>query len=314
MSRKVLIDCDPGIEDAVALCLALFHPRLDVVAVTATEGNAPAQQSSRNAQAIIDQLDPPRYPRLGVASPLENVRPTDAWMFHGNDGLGNSGLAVSQLHQQHPAEKVLCDVVRGAPEDITVVALGPLTNIARALRRDTDFASSLGQIIMTGGTVNGIGNVTAAAEFHMYYDPESARTVFESPITKTLVPLDITRQVSVTLDFMDQLPDETTRAGALLHKILPFSFRAYRQRLGLESIHLHDAVALMAAIHPELFETTDMYGDVETGGEITMGATVFDRRESPGERPNMAVATSVDAAGVLDGILRGLQQAGRMTA
>jgi purine nucleosidase len=311
MARKVLIDCDPGIDDAVALCLALFDPRLDVIAITATEGNASAEQTSRNAQAIIDTLDPPRYPRLGVASPLDQPKPTSAWMFHGDDGLGNSGLAVSELHQKHLSEKVICDVVRANPEEITIIALGPLTNIARALRRDPELTTMIGQLLIMGGSVNVGGNITAAAEFNVYYDPDSAREVFQSPITKTLIPLDVTRRVVCTLDFLDEMPDITTRAGKLLQRVLPFSFRAHRQRLGLEGIHLHDAVAIMAAIHPELFETHEMIGDVETRGTITTGATIFDRRENAEARPNMAVAMEVDAVAVLDGMVRGLRDAGQ---
>ena len=246
MARKVLIDCDPGIDDAVALCLALFDPRLEVKAITATEGNVGAQQASRNVQAIIDQLDPPLYPRIGVASPLENAPPIDGRHFHGEDGLGNAGFVVSELHHQHPAEKVICDVVRAAPEEITILALGPLTNIARAFVRDPELPSMVGRIIMMGGSVAGIGNVTPAAEYNMYYDPHSAREVFRSPTTKTLVPLDVTNRVVLTLGFVNELPDETTRAGAFLRRILPFAFRAHRQNLGLEGIHLHDAVTVVS--------------------------------------------------------------------
>jgi purine nucleosidase len=309
MARKVVIDCDPGIDDAVAVCLALFDPRLDVQAITATEGNVKAQQSNRNVQAIIDQLDPPRYPRLGVATALENAPSVDRQLFHGEDGLGNAGLVVAELHHRHPAEKVICDVVRASPEEVTIVALGPLTNIARAFSRDPELPSLVGRIIMRGGSVAQIGNVTPSAEFNIYYDPESARAVFRSPTTKTLIPLDVTRQVVLTLDFMDQLPETTNRVGAFLRRILPFSFRAHRQNLGLESIPIHDVVAMLAAVHPELFETQEMAGDVEVSGELTVGATVFDRRRTPRWRVNMEVATSTDVAAVTDGILRGLRSA-----
>jgi purine nucleosidase len=163
---------------------------------------------------------------------------------------------------------------------------------------------------MRGGSVEQIGNVTPSAEYNMHYDPESARAVFRSPTTKTLIPLDVTRQVVLTLDFVDELPGQTNRAGAFLRRILPFSFRAHRQNLGLESIHIHDVVAMLAAVHPELFETQEMAGDVEVSGELTMGATVFDRRQVPRWRVNMEVATGVDAAAVTDSILRGLRSAG----
>jgi purine nucleosidase len=310
MSRKVIIDCDPGIDDAVALCLALFDSRLEVQAITATQGNVTAHQASRNVQTIVDQLDPPRFPRIGVAAPPENPPSIDGRDFHGEDGLGNAGFVVSELHQQHPAEKIICDVVHAWPEEVTIVALGPLTNIARALSRDPELSSTVGRILMMGGSVQGIGNVTAAAEYNMFYDPQSAREVFRSHTTKTLIPLDVTSQVLLTLDLMSELPGETTRAGAFLRRILPYAFRAFRQNLGLEGIHLHDAVAVMAAIHPELFETQEMSGDVEVRGELTTGATVFDRRRMQGWQANMEVAVGIDVAAVTDGILRGLRDAG----
>jgi purine nucleosidase len=166
---------------------------------------------------------------------------------------------------------------------------------------------------MTGGSVLGIGNVTPAAEFNMYYDPEAAQQVFRSPTTKTLIPLDVTSQIVFSLDFLDELPGQTTRAGALLRKIVPYAFRAYRRELGLEGICLHDAVALVSAIHPELFETREMAGDVETRGELTTGATIFDRRPMVRWRTTLEVATDVDVVAVHDSIIRGLAEAGQRT-
>ncbi|MDH3718962.1 MAG: nucleoside hydrolase, partial [Planctomycetota bacterium] len=185
------------------------------------------------------------------------------------------------------------------------IALGPLTNIARAFSRDPEIVSMVGQIHIMGGSL-ACGNVTPAAEFNMYCDPEAARTVLRSPTTKTLIPLDVTRQIVMTYDQLDELPDETTATGRLLRSILPHAFRAYRMHLGLEGIHLNDAVALVAALHPELFQTETMAGDVETSGELTTGATIFDRRPMPEWRDNMDVATEVDVAGVVDAIIRGL--------
>ena len=313
MSRKLIIDCDPGIDDAVALCLALFDERFDLQAITATEGNVPAQQANRNVQAVIDQLDPPRYPRLGVAEPLKHAPPVDGRVLHGQDGLGNTGFAVSLLHHQHAADKIICDIVRTSPEDVTILCLGPLTNVANAFQRDPQIPSLVGQIIMMGGSVQCIGDVTAAAEFNMYYDPASARTVFRSPTTKTLIPLDVTRRVLFSMGLTDELPDETSRAGAFLRRILPAAFWAHRQHIGVEGLYLHDAVAMMAAMHPELFEMHEMAGDVESSGELGRGATFFDRRPVPAWRANMDVAVDVDVPAVKDGILRGLQQAGRLT-
>jgi len=313
LARKVILDVDPGIDDAVALCLALFDPRLEVVAVTATGGNVSPQQATLNVQAIIEQLDPPRWPRVGAAS-SESLPPVDSRNIMGADGLGNAALQVAELQHQHPAEKVICDEVRAAPEEITIITLGPLTNVARAFQRDPGLASQVGRLIMMGGSVDCSGNITAAAEFNIFCDPQSARLVFRSATTKTLVPLDITSRFIMTFDQFDQLPDETSRVGRLLRKILPFAFRSHRQELGLEGIYLHDAVAVLAATNPELFETTEMAADVETEGELTTGATIFDRRRRQVRqwRPNMEVAVGMNLQGVKDAILKGLNQAAKV--
>jgi purine nucleosidase len=313
MTRKVIIDCDPGIDDAVALCMALFDPRLEVVAVTAVGGNVAPDQATRNVQAIIDQLDPPRRPRIGVAGELATPLPVDARHIFGNDGLGNNDFPCIEHHQRHPAEKVICDEIRAAPNQVTVIACGPLTNIARALMRDPDLPSVIGQLVIMGGAVAAPGNVTPAAEFNIFCDPAAAQTVFRSAMTKTLVPLDVTTQVVQTFDFLDQIPDDSSRAGAFLRKTLPYMYRSHRQHLGEEGIHLHDAVALVAATDRELFELKQMHGDVETSGELTRGATVFDRRRLPQSRPNIEVAVNADAAAVTDCILRGLTEAARAT-
>lgn len=309
MARKVILDVDPGIDDAVAIALALFDPRLDVLAVTAVAGNVPAEQATRNVQAIIEQLDPPRLPRIGAAVRPERDPLVDSRHVFGADGLGNADFAVAELHHQHPSDKVITDEIRKAPESVTIVALGPLTNIATVLRRDPTLAEQVGQLVIMGGTLNGPGNVTPAAEFNIYCDPAAAREVFRSKTTKTLVPLDVTSQVVMTFDLLQQLPDESTAVGDLLHRILPYTFRSHRQLFGLEGTYLHDPVALMALLEPNLFETERMAGDVEVQGDLTMGATVFDRRPAPEWRPNIDVATGVDSAGVVAAIIRSLKQA-----
>jgi inosine-uridine nucleoside N-ribohydrolase len=313
MPRKVIIDCDPGIDDAVALTLALFDPRLEVVAVTAVAGNVPADRATQNVQAIVERLDPPRYPRLGAAAPPDDAPYADGRHLHGPDGLGGAGLAVSQLARQHPADKLMADECRSAPGDVTIVCLGPLTNVARALTRDPDFVNQVGRLVIMGGSVRGVGNVTPCAEFNIHADPASARAVFKSPLTKTLIPLDATDPVVWTFDFLDKLPPDTTRAGKLLRATLPYLYRSHRQHLGLESIRLPDAIALTAVVHPELFRTEELVGDVETAGEITTGATIFDRRPQCSHRADIEVALECDAAAVADAILRGLTEAGRQS-
>ena len=313
MAKKVILDVDPGIDDALALCMALFDPRLEVVAVTAVGGNVSPQLATRNVQAIVEQLDPPRLPRIGAASEPDHGLPVDSRHLFGVDGLGDAGLEVAERLAPHPSEKIICDEVRAAPEEVTIVALGPLTNLARAFHRDPELPSLVGRIVMMGGAVAGPGNITPAAEFNIYCDPESARVVFRSRTTKTLIPLDVTNRLVLGFDILGQLPDETTRVGRLVRKILPPAFRAFRQESGLEGIHVHDSITLVAVTHPELFVTQEMAGDVEVRGELTVGATVFDRRRVPAWRHNMEVAVDMDVHKVAQQILRNLAYAGSCT-
>jgi len=308
MARKVILDVDPGIDDAMAVALALTNPDLEVVAITAVGGNVSPAQATRNVQAIIEQLDPPRWPRLGAASEPDNRLAVDRRSLYGNDGLGDTNFVVAERQHLLPSEKVIADQVRDAPHAVTIVALGPLTNIARAFLRDPELPGLVDRIVIMGGTVSGPGNITPAAEFNMYCDPAAAQVIFRSPSTKTLVPLDVTNRVELSYDLFNKLPPESTRVGRLLRLLLPRAFRGYRQQFGLEGIHVHDTVTLMAVVHPELFTTRPMAGDVETQGEITLGATVFDRRRVPAWKHNMEVAVDMRKDALIETIINELNR------
>ncbi|OUT62629.1 MAG: nucleoside hydrolase [Planctomycetaceae bacterium TMED10] len=308
MAKKVILDVDPHVDAAVALALALFDPELEVVAVTATAGCVAASQATKNIQAIIEQLDPPRLPRIGVATETDTGYLGDLHHLYGKDGLGGTEFAVSELHHRHPADKVICEEIRKAPDEVAIVALGPLTNLSLALTREPDLESLIGEIYIRGGSL-GSGDVTSAAEFNMYCNPTAAQRIFHSATTKSLIPLDVTQQVVMTYDQLDEISDTTTKSGKLLRKFLPFIFRAYRTVWGLEGIHLPSAVALAVISHPELFARKSLYGDVESSGDLTLGATIFDRRIRPDNQANMEVITDIDVVATMDYILRGLAKA-----
>lgn len=312
MPRKVILDIDPGIDDAVALVMALFDPRLEVLAVTATGGNVPAEQATANLQALVGLLDPPRLPRLGLA-PADTALPEKPFNMHGADGLGGINLPRAQLHGGHVSEKVIWETLRAHPREITIVALGPLTNLSRVLTRDPSVVELIGEVVIAGGTVQGAGNVTPVVDFNFYCDPRAARHVVREPVTKTLVPLETTGQVIFGFDLLDQLPDDSSRAGDILRRMLPHAFRAHRQLLGSEGISMHDVVALVAVTNPELFERTTVAADVETGGELTAGMLVVDRRTVRQWRPNLDLLVNCDVPAVKDCILRGLAVAGAGT-
>ena len=310
--RKLIIDCDPGIDDAVALTLALFDPRLDVLAVTATAGNVSAEQATANLQAVVTFLDPPRLPRIGAAS-AEAILPARPTSVHGPDGLGGLELPRVPLHGGHPSEKVIWETIKANPREVTILALGPLTNLSRVLQRDPGIAELVGAVIACGGTVHASGNATATADFNFFCDPAAARHVVREPVTKTLVPLETTGQVLYEFDLLDRLPRDFTRAGKMLRPMLAHAFRAQRQLLGSEGIRLHDVTALVAVTNPELFERESVVADVETAGELTAGMLVVDRRRNRRWRPNADLLTGCDAAAVEDCVIRGLTAAGDAT-
>ena len=164
--------------------IILDHPELEVVAVTATGGNVAPRQASRNVQAIIEHLDPPRWPRIGFADEDQPLR-TDGRELWGVDGLCGATLGIAELHQQHPSIKVLAEEIRTDPGGVTVIAGGPLSNIAALFQVEPELALQVGHLIIVGGSLDGVGDVTAAAEFNIYCDAESAQRVFRSRIGKT---------------------------------------------------------------------------------------------------------------------------------
>ncbi|MBU6386257.1 MAG: nucleoside hydrolase [Pirellula sp.] len=311
MSRKVIIDCDPGIDDAVALILALFDPRLDVLAVTTSAGTVPVEQSAQNVQSLIEKLDPPRFPRVGLGTDPEDAPVLDESELHGHDGLGN--LNLSRIDRQHlmPSEKLIVDLVKSESGRVTILCLGPLTGIARAMQRDPSIISKIDRIVVVGGAVPGDGDITPAAEFNMYFDPASANRVLRSATTKTLLPLEIVQQVRFGLDFLSNLPLKYTRAGGLLHSMLSHSFRAYRQLRGMESISLKGPVGVAYLLEPELFECQQHAVVVEEQGTVTRGATIVDRRLNASISRDLEIVSGVDATSVRELIVRTLRYAGQ---
>lgn len=311
MSRKLIIDCDPGIDDAAALAVALFDPRLEILAVTACSGVVDGDRSTQNLQAILERLDPPKHPRLGSASDPEGAPMEDGRSLHGEDGLGNVGLTPMGRHHVQASEKLIAEQIRAHFGQVSILCLGPLSGIARAFRRDPSLMEGVDRLIIAGGTLDGIGDVTPVSEFNMYFDPESAAAIFRSPTTKTLVPLDICRQLSFGLDLFDRLPAKYSRVGQFLHQVLPHYFRTFRQTRAAEAIFLSSWVALMALTEPSLFQTQERYVEIETKGELTRGMTMVDQRGYGPTRRNMEVVAGFDIESARDCLYNALKFAGQ---
>jgi len=311
MPKKIVLDADPGIVDAMVLCLAAFDPTVEIVALTSVGGNVPAEISARNLQALVEFLDPPRLPRLGTGSPPDEPMSFDNRHVHGNDGLGGTLLPVAELRSPHPAEKILCDAIRSDPENVMILCLGPLTNIARAVARDPQLPEMIRHIYITGGALSGRGNVTPCAEFNIFADVLAAKTVLRLPCTKTLVPLDVTSSILLTPDHLESLPGEETKLGQLLHSMLAPAFWSYQQCYGLEGIHIHDLIAYMVAIHPAWATTKELPVQIETQGYLTRGMTVADHRPVPDFPPNIEVVTKVKTKTILQEIIQGLSRSAK---
>ncbi len=297
MSRKIIIDCDPGIDDAVAIALALFDPRLEVVAITACAGTTDAEQATQNVRALVERLDPPRMPRIGAAlDPELGAAVANGTLLHGEDGLGNSDWTPVARQHSMPSDKLISDRLRADPGDVTIVCTGPMTGFAKALTRDPALVPMVDRVVIAGGSVVGIGNVTPAAEFNFHFDPVSARHVFHSATTKSLIPLEVCRQLSFGWELVEKLPPKYTKVGAVLQAIIPHYCRAARQQLGQETISLQAVLPILMLLEPSLFAWEEMAGDVEISGELTRGTTIFDQRIPRQWRTNMEVAVSVDVA------------------
>lgn len=305
MTYPLIIDSDPGIGDAVTILSALLDTEIDLLAVTSVAGRVSVDQATRNIQSVIALLDPPKWPRIGHGAGDPPLLPPDSGLFaHDLDGPGGLGSFQAydvEMADPTEADKLMVDLVRSAPNEITLVTLGPLTNVQRALGRDPEFLTQLRGLICLGGSVTAGGDVTATAEFNLFSDPESARTVLTMPATTTLVPLDVVSRVQFTLDQFDRLKlDEHTRRGRLLGSLLPYFFRAHHEKLGRESVCLGELAALAAVTSPRFFERERMRIDVETSGELTRGMAVLDRRGVAPYEANIDILTEIDAQGVID--------------
>ena len=296
MPQKVILVADPGIDTAFAIALALHDPNLDVLGLLATAGNVGADQATSNVHILIDQLDPPKWPRLGAAPQVEYE--LDGTALHGPDGLGGVTVACTKLHSPTPSDKLLVELVRENAKEVTVINLGPLTVLARALALDPEWPNLVERVVCLGGTWHEPGNASAVAEFHFACDPASARRVLRCGTPITLIPLDVTRKVVFSPSALLELPGGDEGPCRFLRQIIPFGIRATANQYGVEGFHLKDVLGVFALVRPGALTTRAVFVDVETQGELTRGMSIVDLRPTPAGRPNVNLATGVDVAEV----------------
>jgi inosine-uridine nucleoside N-ribohydrolase len=302
MAQKVILVADPGIDGAFAIALAVFDPELEVLGLAATAGNVAAEQATRNVQTLVEQFDPPRWPRLGAAPPVEYEQ--DGTSLHGPNGLGGVQFLCAQLHHMHPADKLLVDLVRTHPKEVTIITLGPLTVLARAMDRDVELAGLVHRLVCVGGSIAEPGNAGPVSEFHFHCDPAAARQVLRCGAPVTLLPLDLARKVLFSPTDLLELPGPESRACRFLRKIVPYGIGATAQLYGIEGFHLKDVLGVVAVALRGAVTTRPMAVDVETRGELTRGMAVVDARPAQRGKPNVDVGVGIDVTAVRNYIQR----------
>jgi inosine-uridine nucleoside N-ribohydrolase len=268
--KKIMIDCDVGVDDALALILAFHSPELDVKAVTGVNGNVPLEQVFKNIQKVLSLIQPKNKPSIakGADQPLKG-KPRYAHSVHGQDGLGGAKIDRKEgegwwQYYTGPADELITKMARQYPDDMTLIAIGPLTNLALAIQKDPEGMRKLKEIIIMGGAVRAGGNITPYAEFNIFSDPLAANIVLGSELPITLVPLDVTHQVSLTPQWMEQkvIPVNNSISKFVIEATgYDCTVHQFRNK---ELIHLHDPLAVGVVTHPDLVEKQKLSLTVET--------------------------------------------------
>lgn len=297
IQRPIIIDCDPGQDDAVALVLALAsRPELDVLGICAVAGNVPLSLTERNARRVRDLAGRPEVPVFaGCPRPMVRILAT-AEHIHGKSGIEGADLP----EPSRPAEPVhavdwLIETLR-TRDGITLATLGPLTNLAVAIVKAPDIVTRIEEVVVMGGALN-LGNVTAAAEFNVYADPHAAHVVFEAGLKLTMIGLNVTHQVVATPERIDAIRAVGNPASRTLADMLDFYARKNIETYGHAGAPLHDPCVIARILQPGLFDGRHMRVDIELESPLTIGRTFCDAHGRSGRPPNATVLESADADG-----------------
>ena len=297
--RKIIIDTDPGQDDAAAIMLALGSPELDILGITTVAGNVPLALTSRNARIILEFCGRPDV-RVFAGADKPVARPLiTAEHVHGKTGLDGPELHDPQmpLQQQHAVDFIIETLKREPAGTVTLCTLGPLTNIATALEKAPEIAGRVRELVMMGGGFFEGGNITPAAEFNIYVDPEAAATVFKSGIPIVMMPLDVTHKVLTLKSRVAKLREIGSRPAIALVEMLDFFERFDIEKYGSDGGPLHDPTVIAYLLKPELFSGRDCNVEVETASPLTVGMTVVDWWQVTGRKHNARVMKDVDADG-----------------
>ena len=299
---KIIIDTDPGQDDAVAILLALASPELDVLGVTAVAGNVPLPLTSKNARIVCELAKRPDIPVFsGCDRPLTRHLVT-AEHVHGRTGLDGPDLPdpTMPLQDRHAVDFII-DTLRGeASGTVTLCPLGPLTNIAMALRLAPDIASRIARIVLMGGAYFDVGNITPAAEFNIYVDPEAADIVFKSGVPITVLPLDVTHKALVTKSRNEAFRALSSPVGIAVAQMTDFFERFDKEKYGSDGAPLHDPTVIAWLLRPQLFSGREINVEIECVSDLTRGMSVADWWGVTDRPANALFIGDVDADGFFD--------------
>ena len=300
MARKIIIDTDPGQDDAVAILLALASPEeVEVLGITAVAGNVPLDLTQKNARIVCELAGKPETRVFaGCEAPLQRPLVT-AEHVHGKTGLDGPQMEepTMPLETQHAVDFII-ETLRGEEAGtVTLCPLGPLTNIASALTRAPNLAEKVQEIVLMGGAYFEVGNITPAAEFNIYVDPEAADIVFKSGIPITVMPLDVTHKALTTAPRVQAFRDLGSKVGEMVAAWTDFFERFDKEKYGSEGAPLHDPCVIAYLIEPELFSGRHINVTVETGSDLTLGMTVADWWRVTDRPANATFMGDVDAEG-----------------
>jgi len=292
-SKRIIIDTDPGVDDALAFLLALASPEIKLEALTTTQGNVTLEKATRNALSILELCNASHIP-VAAGSKVPLVQPLRASaIVHGASGIGDAKLPepISKPIQHHAVD-YLIERVLAEPGEISIFPIGPLTNIAMAIRKESDFAKSVRELVIMGGAIKENGNVTPLAEFNIFVDPHAAHIVFHSGIPITLIPLDATHKCLLKHEHIDRLMQVKSPIVQFIKDAVGFYIKFSVDR-GFAGSALHDPLTLATIIAPELLTLKEYYVDVDHSGGVGMGKTFADIFNVSKKPVNMKVAMDV---------------------
>ena len=288
MIKKIIIDTDPGQDDAVAILLALASPELEILGITTVAGNVPLNLTTKNALIITEMAgreDIDVY--AGCGSPLSRPLIT-AENVHGATGLDGPKLInpTKKVKEDHAVDFIIKTLRDHTPNTVTLCPLGPLTNIATAFEKAPDIVSKVKQVVLMGGAYFEVGNITPTAEFNIFVDPEAASYVFNLGLDLVIMPLDVTHKALTTPERIDKFSKLNTKCGTFVAEMTAFFERFDKDKYGTEGAPLHDPCVIAYLLNPEIFSGRRINVEIETDSELTLGMTVADWWGVTNKEPN----------------------------